>query len=320
MKLLVTGGAGYIGGVVVRQLLAAGHQVTVLDDLSTGHADTIPDGVQLIEAPISQVARHLPEGTDGVLHFAAKIAAAESVIYPEKYWQTNVQGSLALLEAVRNAGVPRLVFSSTAAGYGTTDSPMTESTPTRPSNPYGASKLAVDMMITGEARAHGLAAVSLRYFNAAGAAGPLGERHDPETHLIPIALQAAAGEREKLQLYGDDYDTADGSCVRDYIHVEDLATAHVLALESTVPNEHKIYNLGTGSGYSNKQVVGVVRAVTGAPLPVETGPRRDGDAVTVVASAEKAKAELGWRPAKACLEQIVTGAWAFYQSFYGGNR
>ncbi len=314
MKLLVTGGAGYIGGVVVRQLLAAGHRVTVLDDLSTGHADTIPDGVQLIEAPIHEVAAHLPADTEGVLHFAAKIAAGESVISPEKYWQTNVQGSLALLEAMRNAGVPRLVFSSTAAVYGTTDEPMTELAPNKPSNPYGASKLAVDMMITAEARAHGLAAVSLRYFNAAGASGPLGERHDPETHLIPIALQAAAGEREKLQLYGDDYDTPDGSCVRDYIHVEDLATAHLLALDAATPNEHKIYNLGTGSGYSNKQVIDVVRAVTGAPLEVEIGPRRDGDAVTVVASARKAIAELGWRPVKASLEQIVTDAWAFHRS------
>ncbi|MGH3544520.1 MAG: UDP-glucose 4-epimerase GalE, partial [Mycobacteriales bacterium] len=294
MKLLVTGGAGYIGSVVVRQLLAAGHQVTVLDDLSTGHADTVPDGVTLIEAPIGDVAQHLPEGTDGVLHFAAKIAAGESVLRPELYWHTNVSGSLALLDAMRDAGVPRLVFSSTAAVYGSSDTPMTELTPTGPSNPYGASKLAVDMMITGQARAHGRAAVSLRYFNAAGASGSLGERHDPETHLIPIALQAAAGEREKLQLYGDDYDTPDGSCVRDYIHVEDLATAHLLALEHATSSEHKIYNLGTGSGYSNKQVVDVVRAVTGAPLPVETGPRREGDAVTVVASAAKAKAELGW--------------------------
>jgi len=317
MKLLVTGGAGYIGSVVVRQLLAAGHQVSVLDDLSTGHADTIPDGVALIEAPIHDVAAHLTADTDGVLHFAAKIAAGESVIYPEKYWHTNVQGSLALLEAVRNAGVPRLVFSSTAAVYGTSDEAMTELTPTGPSNPYGASKLAVDMMTTGEARAHGLAAVSLRYFNAAGASGPLGERHDPETHLIPIALQVAGGEREKLQLYGDDYDTPDGSCVRDYIHVEDLAAAHVLALEAVTPHVHKIYNLGTGSGYSNKQVVDVVRAVTGKPLPVEVGPRRDGDAVTVVASADKAKAELGWQPAKASLEQIITDAWAFHRSFYG---
>ncbi|HEX3732102.1 MAG TPA: UDP-glucose 4-epimerase GalE [Mycobacteriales bacterium] len=313
MKLLVTGGAGYIGGVTVRQLLAAGHQVTVLDDLSTGHADTIPEGVRFIKASIHDVADHLDPDTDGVLHFAARIAAGESAIRPELYWETNVQGSLALLSAIRNVSTPRLVFSSTAAVYGSSDEPMTELTPTGPSNPYGSSKLAVDMMITGEAHAHGLGAVSLRYFNAAGASGSLGERHDPETHLIPIALQAAAGEREKLQLFGDDYDTADGSCVRDYIHVEDLAAAHLLALGAATPKEHKIYNLGTGSGYSNKQVVDVVRSVTGAPLPVEVGPRRGGDAVTVVASAEKAKAELGWQPKKAALEQIVGDAWAFYQ-------
>lgn len=317
MKLLVTGGAGYIGSVVTRQLLAAGHDVTILDDLSTGHIDNVPEGVRFIQASIHDVADHIEPGTEGVLHFAAKIAAGESVIKPELYWHTNVLGSLALLTAMREAGVPRLVFSSTAAVYGTTEEPMTELTPTRPSNPYGASKLTVDMMITAEARAHGLAATSLRYFNAAGASDTLGERHDPETHLIPIALDAAAGRREKLQLFGDDYDTPDGTCVRDYIHVEDLATAHLLALDAATPNEHKIYNLGTGSGYSNKQVVDVIRKVTGRELPVEIGPRRDGDAVTVVAAADKAKAELGWQPSKDTLENIITDAWAFHQNFYG---
>ena len=314
MKLLVTGGAGYIGGVVTSQLVAAGHQVTVVDDLSTGNADVIPAGVDFHELSIHDVATVLtPEaGFDGVLHFAAKIAAGESVIKPELYWDTNVRGSLALLDAVRAAQVPRLVFSSTAAVYGTPDvDSIDESTPTRPTNPYGSSKLAVDLMITGEAGAHGLGAVSLRYFNAAGASGELGERHDPETHLIPIALDVAAGRREKLMLFGDDYDTPDGTCIRDYIHVEDLALAHQLALEVARPGEHQIFNLGNGTGFSNRQVIDVVREVTGQPVPVEHAPRRDGDAVVVVASSAKAREELGWVPRKPELAAIIADAWAF---------
>ena len=320
MKLLVTGGAGYIGGVVTSQLLQAGHQVTVIDDLSTGHADVVPDGAEFHRIPVHDVATVLtPDaGYDGVLHFAAKIAAGESVIKPELYWDTNVRGSLALLDAVRAAQVPRLVFSSTAAVYGTPDVPsMDETTPTRPTNPYGSSKLAVDLMITGEAGAHGLGAVSLRYFNAAGASGSLGERHEPETHLIPIALDVAAGRREKLMLFGDDYDTPDGTCVRDYIHVEDLAHAHLLALDAARPGEHQIFNLGNGTGFSNKQVIDVVREVTGQPVPVEHAPRRDGDAVVVVASSAKAHAELGWRPAKPDLNAIIGDAWTFHSTRYG---
>ena len=318
MKLLVTGGAGYIGGIVVRRLLAAGHQVEILDDLSTGHADSLPAGVPFHEMSILDAARVItPEaGFDGVLHFAAKIAAGESVIKPELYWDTNIRGSLALLEAIRAAGVRRLVFSSTAAVYGDgpgTDAPITEDIPTAPTNPYGSTKLSVDMMITAACGASDLGAVSLRYFNAAGASGELGERHDPETHLIPIALAAAAGDRDEFLLYGDDYPTPDGTCVRDYIHVEDLATAHLLALDAAEAGAHRIYNLGNGNGYSNKQVIEVVREVTGAKLPVTLAPRREGDAVVVVASSEKARRELGWVPAKPDLHAIVSDAWAFYQ-------
>jgi UDP-glucose 4-epimerase len=314
VKLLVTGGAGYIGGVVTAQLLAAGHQVTVLDDLSTGHADAVAPGAEFHQLSIMDVAQVLTRdaGFDGVLHFAAKIAAGESVVKPELYWDTNVRGSLALLDAVRAAGVPRLVFSSTAAVYGTPDAEVIdEQTPTRPTNPYGSSKLAVDLMITGECAAHGLGGVSLRYFNAAGASGSLGERHDPETHLIPIALEVAAGKREALMLFGDDYPTADGTCIRDYIHVEDLARAHLLALDAARPGEHRIYNLGNGTGFSNKQVIDVVRTVTGRPVPVEHAPRREGDAVVVVASSAKARAELGWVPQKPELAAIIADAWAF---------
>jgi len=319
VKLLVTGGAGYIGGVVTSQLVEAGHQVTVIDDLSTGHQDVV-DGVEFHELSLHDVAAVLtPDaGFDGVLHFAAKIQAGESVVRPELYWETNVRGSLALLDAVRAARVPRLVFSSTAAVYGTPDiASIDESAPTRPTNPYGSSKLAVDLMITGEAGAHGLGAVSLRYFNAAGAVGTLGERHEPETHLIPIALDVAAGRREKLMLFGDDYDTPDGTCIRDYIHVEDLARAHLLALEHARPGEHRIFNLGNGTGFSNKQVIDVVREVTGHPVPVEHAPRRDGDAVVVVASSERAHAELGWRPEKPDLATIIGDAWTFHSAHYG---
>jgi UDP-glucose 4-epimerase len=345
VKLLVTGGAGYIGGVVTHQLVAAGHQVEVLDDLSTGHADVVPAGVRLHRLDIRDVGEVLAPGAgfDGVLHFAAKIAAGESVVRPELYWDTNVRGSLALLDAVRAARVPRLIFSSTGSLYGTgyrlpsasgpqsgapdrtkaTDDDvstrLTEETPTAPTNPYAASKLAVDLMITGEATAHGLAATSLRYFNAAGAAGNLGERHDPETHLIPIALAAAAGDRDDFLLYGDDYPTPDGTCVRDYIHVEDLAAAHLLALDAATPGRHAIYNLGNGNGYSNRQVVEVVREVTGAPLPVKIAPRRDGDAVVVVASSAKAHRELGWTPAKPDLHTIVADAWQFYRTRNSGK-
>jgi UDP-glucose 4-epimerase len=291
----------------------------VVDDLSTGNADVVPDDVEFHRISVHDVASVLtPEaGFDGVLHFAAKISAGESVVSPELYWDTNVRGSLAVLDAVRAARVPRLVFSSTAAVYGTPDVPaMDESTPVRPTNPYGSSKLAVDVMITGETGAHGLGAVSLRYFNAAGASGRLGERHDPETHLIPIALDVAAGRREKLMLFGDDYDTPDGTCIRDYIHVEDLARAHLLALDAARPGDHQIFNLGNGTGFSNKQVIDVVREVTGQPVPIEHAPRRDGDAVVVVASSEKAHAELGWRPEKGDLAAIIGDAWSFHQAFY----
>jgi UDP-glucose 4-epimerase len=319
VRLLVTGGAGYIGSVVVAQLVAAGHDVTVADDLSTGHADAIPAEVTLARVGIHDIVTLLRPGAgyDGVLHFAAKIAAGESVQHPEWYWYTNVVGSLALLDAVRAAGVPRLVFSSTAAVYGNPVMvPIAEHAVVAPTNPYGWTKLTVDMAIGHECAAHGLGAVSLRYFNVAGAARAadgriLGERHDPETHLIPIALDVAAGRREMLQIFGADYPTADGTCVRDYIHVEDLAAAHLLALEAAEPGRHKVYNLGNGNGFSNREVVDVVRAVTGTPVPVQAAPRRPGDPAQLVASSTRARTELGWVPTKPDLHDIVTDAWTF---------
>ncbi|HZN70499.1 MAG TPA: UDP-glucose 4-epimerase GalE [Micromonosporaceae bacterium] len=318
MKLLVTGGAGYIGSVVSAMLLDAGHDVVILDDLSTGHADAVPPGAELVRGRIhDSIGDVLTPDFDAVLHFAAFIAAGESVQRPEKYWENNAVGSLRLLDAMRAAGVRRIVFSATANVYGDPDEvPIPETAVTRPPNPYAASKLAVDHALTGDAVGHGLAAVSLRYFNVCGASirpdgHSYGERHDPETHLIPIALQVAAGQREKLQLFGDDYPTPDGTCVRDYIHVEDLARAHLLALDAVQPGEHRIYNLGNGQGFSNREVVEVVREVTGHPVPVEVAPRREGDPALLVASSAKARAELGWVPAKPTLHEMVADAWTF---------
>ncbi|MEU9505138.1 UDP-glucose 4-epimerase GalE [Micromonospora sp. NPDC048170] len=327
MKLLVTGGAGFIGSVVTRMLLDAGHEVVVLDDLRTGHREALAPDAAYVDAPVHDVARVLTPGAgfDGVLHFAALIAAGESMTRPELYWHTNTVGSLALIDAVRAAGVPRLVFSSTAAVYGNpVELPIPETAVKAPTNTYGATKLAVDMALTSEAIGHGLAAVSLRYFNVAGAYldgdVALGERHDPETHLIPIALEVAAGRREKLQLFGDDYPTVDGTCVRDYIHVADLARAHLLALGAATAGQHRIYNLGNGNGFSNRQVIDVVREVTGHPVPVEMAPRREGDPAELVASSALAHEELGWVPQKPTLPDIVADAWSFYRTHVLGAR
>ena len=252
---------------------------------------------------------------DGVLHFAAKALVGESVEHPERYWHTNVVGTLALLDAMRATAVPRLVFSSTAATYGEPDEvPISESAPARPTNPYGASKLAVDMMITSEAQAHGLGAVSLRYFNVAGASGDCGERHKVETHIIPIALQVVAGERDVFAVYGDDYPTPDGTCIRDYVHVDDLAEAHLLALDGTTPGEHRIYNLGNGAGFSVQDVIDAVRRVTGHPVPTRVAPRRPGDPAVLVAGSARIREDLGWVPRRPTLDQMVADAWAFAQS------
>jgi UDP-glucose 4-epimerase len=319
VKLLVTGGAGYIGSVVTRALLASGHEVEVLDDLSTGHRKSVPDSVVFHQLSVHDAARVLtPEaGFDGVLHFAGRIEVGESVVRPDVYWDVNVRGSLALLEAIRAARVPRLIFSSTGSMYRADgDEKLAETARVEPRNPYAASKLMVDLMLSAEATAFGLGATSLRYFNAAGAVGELGERHDPESHLIPIVLQVAAGKREQLQMYGNDYPTPDGTCVRDYIHVADLAAAHVLAMEAIEPGRHEIYNLGNGNGYTNLQVVEAAREVTGHPIPVVLAPRRDGDAVITVASSEKAHKDLGWQPAKPELRDIVADAWAFHTNHH----
>jgi UDP-glucose 4-epimerase len=311
MRVLVAGGAGYIGSVVTAHLLAEGHEVTVLDDLSTGHRDAVPEGARLAQVSLHDSGPVLAETRpEAVLHFAAKSLVGASQEHPEDYWHVNVGGSLALLEAMRAADCRRIVFSSTAATYGEPERvPIPETAPTRPTNTYGASKLAVDHMLTGYATAHGFAAVSLRYFNVAGAAFGLGERHATETHLIPLALQVASGERESLTIYGDDYPTADGTCVRDYIHVQDLSDAHLLALPAAAEGEHRIYNLGNGTGFTVQQVVDAVREVTGHPVPVEVGPRRAGDPAQLVASSDRIRADLGWEPQHRDLTGIVRDAW-----------
>ena len=316
MKLLVTGGAGYVGSVCAAHLVEHGHEVTVLDDLSTGHQDAVPDGARFVQADLGDAADELlAEGFDGVLHFAARSLVGESVVRPELYWYGNVVTTLRLLEAMRGHGTPRLVFSSTAATYGEpTEVPITEDAATRPTNPYGASKLAIDHAITSYAIAHGLGAVSLRYFNVAGAHGRFGERHAVETHLIPLVLQVAAGRRESVQVFGDDWPTPDGTCVRDYIHVDDLADAHLLALQHTRPGRHSVYNLGVGTGFSVHEVLEAARAVTGHPIPAVTAPRRDGDPAVLIASSEAARTELGWSPRRTELTTMVGDAWRFSQS------
>ncbi|MHC5260966.1 UDP-glucose 4-epimerase GalE [Streptomyces sp. UC4497] len=314
-KYLVTGGAGYVGSVVAQHLIEAGHEVTVLDNLSTGFREGVPAGAAFIEGDIRDAAKWLDSSYDAVLHFAAFSQVGESVVKPEKYWANNVGGTMELLAAMRAADVRKLVFSSTAATYGEpVNTPITETDPTAPTSPYGASKLAVDHMITGEAAAHGLAAVSLRYFNVAGAYGSCGERHDPESHLIPLVLQVAQGKREAINVFGDDYPTPDGTCIRDYIHVADLAEAHLLAVDAAQPGEHLICNLGNGNGFSVREVIETVRQVTGHPIPEVVAPRRGGDPAVLVASADTARERLGWNPSRADLAGIVADAWAFAQA------
>ncbi|NEM04930.1 UDP-glucose 4-epimerase GalE [Geodermatophilus normandii] len=311
MRVLVAGGAGYIGSVVTAALLEGGHEVTVLDDLSTGHADAVPEGARFVQATLQASAPVLADvRPEAVLHFAAKSLVGESQVKPEIYWEHNVGGSLALLEAMRAVDCRRIVFSSTAATYGEPDQvPIREDARTRPTNTYGATKLAVDAMLTSYATAYDFAAVSLRYFNVAGAAYGRGERHTTETHLIPIALQVAAGQREAMTVYGEDYPTPDGTCIRDYIHVSDLADAHLLALTAPEPGEHRIYNLGNGTGFSVQQVVDAVREVTGHPVPVQVGERRAGDPAQLVASSDRIRADLGWSPRHTDMAGIVRDAW-----------
>jgi UDP-glucose 4-epimerase len=327
MTLVVTGGAGYVGSVCTQHLVEAGHDVVVIDDLTTGHRDAVPDGARLVVGDVAEVADQVlaEGGVDGVVHFAARSLVGESAQRPEKYWHGNVVTTLALLDAIRRHGVPRLVFSSTAATYGEPEvSPITEDVAARPTNVYGATKLAIDHAIGGYAAASdgAFSAVSLRYFNVAGAhpaadgRPAIGERHTTETHLIPLVLQVALGQREQIAVYGDDWPTPDGTCVRDYIHVDDLAEAHLLALDhlTRAPGGHLICNLGIGHGFSVLEVVEACRRVTGHPIPAVVAPRRAGDPSVLVASAARAQAELGWKATRTDLDGIVADAWDFARS------
>jgi UDP-glucose 4-epimerase len=317
VKLLVTGGAGYIGSVVSARLGEDGHKVVVLDDLSTGHADAVPEAASLVVGSIddNRVVRELlADGVDAVLHFAAKSLVGESEQVPERYFANNVGGTLALLESMLATGVRGLVFSSTCAVYGepTEPGPVSETTPLRPASAYGATKVAADLMISSFARAHGLGAVSLRYFNASGAYGKYGERHTTETHLIPLALRAVTDPAATLRIMGTDYPTPDGTAVRDYIHVLDLADAHIRALGSLTPGIHEIYNLGSGVGNSVREVIDAVAKATGTPPKAVETERRAGDPPMLVATNAKIRDALGWNP-EFTLEQIIADAWGFYQ-------
>jgi UDP-glucose 4-epimerase len=318
VRLLVTGGAGYVGSIVSRHLLAAGHEVVVLDSLERGHRTAVAAQASFVEADLRDAAavrETMSAGFDGVLHFAALALVGESVSHPERYWHCNVVGTMNLLDAMVQCAVPRLVFSSTCAVYGQPDEvPISESAPTRPASPYGASKLAVDLMIGDYARAHDIGAVSLRYFNVAGASGDAGEDHYPETHLIPNILRTALGLNPHVEVFGTDYPTPDGTAIRDYIHIDDLSDAHLRALDAAAAGEHKIYNLGTGSGFSVRQVIEAARGATGRDIAVVEAPRRAGDPPALVASSDLIRRELGWEAHKPELERIVADAWAFAQA------
>ncbi len=323
MKVLVTGGAGYIGATTVRSLLADGHEVIVYDSLGKGHREAVPAGVPLIVGDVAD--RVLLDATiqerrpEAVLHFAAFIEAGESMQAPEKYFRNNSATTLTLLEAVLANGVDKFILSSTAALYGEPRRiPVEETDPLEPTNAYGESKLLIERMLAWFGRVHGLRYASLRYFNAAGSDGHSGERHHPETHLIPLVLQAAAGQRSSISIFGTDYPTPDGTCIRDYIHVSDLAQAHLLALYALAKHDRLIYNLGNGRGFSVREVIETARRVTGVDIQAVEAARRPGDPAVLVASSEKIRRELRWVPQHPDLESIIGSAWRWMQQHPAG--
>ena len=325
MNILVTGGAGYIGSIVAHELLGAGHCVTVYDNLSHGKRSAVPEGADLIvgelgdREALSSALRHC--APEAVMHFAALIEAGESMRVPERYFRNNTASTLTLLETMLEHGTKQLVFSSTAALYGNPErTPIEEGEPLQPTNAYGESKLLVERMLEWFHRVHGLRYASLRYFNAAGATAERGEEHRPESHLIPLVLKTASGRRDEIAIFGTDYPTADGTCIRDYIHVLDLAQAHLLALDALPERGQLVYNLGNGSGFSVRQVIEVARRITRRPIRVVEGQRRPGDPAILVASSHKIRTELGWKPKYPHLEDIVCSAWEWHQAHPHGYR
>ena len=318
MRVLVTGGAGYIGSVVVEELFSDGHQVVVYDNLAKGHRQSVPPNIPFIESDLLDQERLIgafrEHQIEAVIHMAADSLVGESLQNPGKYYRNNVVAGLSLLDAMREVGVKRLVFSSTAAVYGEPEKqPIEETDPTNPTNTYGETKLAFERALPWYESAYGIHYASLRYFNAAGATERSGEWHDPETHLIPLVLQAATGQREHVEIYGEDYPTRDRTCVRDYIHVVDLARAHILALQ-ILGERSAIYNLGCGGdGYSVREVINVANEMTGRKIPIRIGARRPGDPAVLIASSEKIKRELGWSPQFQDLRKIVDSAWQWLQ-------
>jgi UDP-glucose 4-epimerase len=322
LTILITGGAGYIGGAAAQILLNRGHSVTIYDNLSHSDNSMLPKGAALVEGELSDRKR-LEEVFDagsftGVMHFAALIESGESMQKPELYFRNNTAATLDLLEAMLKKNVMRLVFSSTAAVYGEPEvTPIPEEAALRPTNPYGESKLLVEQMLAWMNRIHHLRYASLRYFNVAGAIPGRGEAHQPESHLIPLILDVALGRRKNIKIFGQDYPTPDGTCVRDYIHIEDLIEAHLLAFGALEKRDRLIYNLGNGRGFTVREVVDAARRVTGHPIPVEEAPRRPGDPAVLVACASKIGAELGWRPKHTELDEIVESAWEWHRHRYG---
>lgn len=317
MRILVTGGAGYIGGTVAQMLLGLGHQVVVFDNLCHGHRSLIPARAEFVHGELADrqgLEKLLHTGIDGVMHFAALIEAGESMRKPEAFFRNNSASTLALLEAMLETGVHRLVFSSTAAVYGEPEStPIREDAPLNPTNAYGESKLLVERILLWLNRIHGFRYATLRYFNVAGAIDGRGEAHEPESHLIPLILDVALGRRPHIKIFGQDYPTHDGTCVRDYIHVHDLARAHLLAFNSLSDRDRLVYNLGNGVGFTVREVVESARRVTGHPIPVVEEPRRAGDPAVLIASSEKIGRELGWKPKYTQLDDIIKSAWKWHQ-------
>ena len=324
MKVFITGGAGYVGSACLRRLLDEGHDAIAFDNLSEGHPLAVPEG-RLVKGDIRDTAALAQamkaHGAEAVMHFAAATYVGESVTNPDHHYGNNIGGTLSLLRAMREAGVQRMLFSSTCATYGDNPKPpMNEQAAQIPCSPYARTKLAVEWMIRDFAHAYGLGFTILRYFNAAGAdaGGEFGENHEPETHLIPLLLQVALGQRDKLQLYGDDYPTADGTCVRDYVHTDDLASAHLLAIAATTPTTAEVFNIGTGTGQSVKQVHAACEAVTERRIPVDVVARRPGDAPALVADPTKLKTQLGWSPQWPDIRDVVQTAWTWHQRYPKG--